>query len=231
MPAMTGPRLAVFDCDGTLVDSQHAIAACMAAAFEAERLAAPAPAAVRRVIGLPLPSCVAILAPEADEGGRARLVEAYKETFFTIRQRPDHHEPMFDGAREALDALEAEGWLLAVATGKARRGLLAVLERHALAGRFVSLQTADDGPGKPDPGMILRAMDAAGAAPADTVMIGDTSFDMRMAANAGVPGLAVGWGYHPADELRAAGAAALAERFDEIPGLAGRLARRETCAS
>jgi phosphoglycolate phosphatase len=203
----------------------------MAAAFATERLDAPPPAAVRRVIGLPLAQCVAILAPDETQARHARLVEAYKATFFTIRQRPDHHEPMFEGAREALDALEAERWLLAIATGKARRGLLAVLDRHALAGRFVSLQTADDGPGKPDPGMILRAMDAAGAVPADTVMIGDTSFDMAMAVNAGVAGVAVGWGYHPPHELVAAGAAAVADRFDQIPRLVASSVGRHACAS
>ena len=229
--AMTGTRLAVFDCDGTLVDSQHVIASCMAAAFASERLAAPGIDAVRRVIGLPLPQCVATLAPDSDAARRARLVEAYKGTFFTIRQRPDHHEPLFDGARGALDALETEGWRLAIATGKSRRGLLAVLERHGLADRFVSLQTADDGPGKPDPGMILRAMAATGAAPADTVMIGDTSFDMAMAVNAEVPGIAVAWGYHAAEELVAAGASVVAERFAEIPGLAARHRRRVRCAS
>ena len=219
---MTGPRLAVFDCDGTLVDSQQVIAGCMAVAFAAEGLPAPAPAAVRRVIGLPLAQCVAILAPDEAPSRHARLVEAYKGTFFTIRQRPDHHEPMFD---------EEAGWLLAIATGKARRGLVAVLDRHGLVGRFVNLQTADDGPGKPHPGMILRAMDATGAAPADTVMIGDTSFDMTMAVNAGVAGVAVGWGYHPPHELVAAGATAVAERFDQIPQLVATSAGRLACAS
>jgi phosphoglycolate phosphatase len=228
---MGSPRLAVFDCDGTLVDSQHVIASCMASAFASEELAAPAPASVRRVIGLPLPECVARLAPDSDAGRRARLVEAYKATFFTIRQRPDHHEPLFDGARAVLDELEESGWLLAVATGKSRRGLLAVLARHGLDARFVSLQTADDGPGKPDPGMLLRAMDATGASAADTVMIGDTSFDMLMAANAGVAGIAVSWGYHPPAELVAAGAAVVAENFAQIPGLVHRIAGRKPCAS
>ena len=228
---MTGPRLAVFDCDGTLVDSQHVIASCMAAAFATEALDAPAAASVRRVIGLPLPECVARLAPDCGAARHARLVEAYKSTFFTIRQRPDHHEPLFEGARDVLDALEDSGWVLAVATGKSRRGLLAVLSRHGLESRFVSLQTADDGPGKPDPGMLHRAMRAADAAPSDTVMIGDTSFDMLMAANAGVAGLAVGWGYHPPDELLAAGAAVVAENFAQVPELAHRIAGRPPCES
>src|SRR6185436_5871414 len=108
---------------------------------------------------------VARLAPDCDAARHGRLVEAYKSTFFTIRQRPDHHEPLFEGARDVLDSLEDAGWVLAVATGKSRRGLLAVLSRHGLESRFVSLQTADDGPGKPDPGMLRRAMRAAGAAP------------------------------------------------------------------
>ena len=228
----SSPRslLAVFDCDGTLVDSQHAILACMTAAFVGDGLAAPDAEAVRRVIGLPLAQCMARLAPEEPEPRQARLTEAYKHAFFALRQRPDHHEPMFDGAVAALDALEADGYLLGIATGKARRGLLAVLERHGLAHRFETLQTADSGPGKPDPTMLRRAMAETGAAAADTVMVGDTTFDMLMAHSAGVHAIGVGWGYHPAAELIAAGADALVNRFDELPGMISRLKRRVECA-
>lgn len=212
-------RLAVFDCDGTLVDSQHAIVACMHAAFACESLPPPPAEDVRRVVGLKLAECVARLAPAEDAVRHARLVEAYRENFFTLRQRPDHHEPLFEGCLDALAALEGEGWLLGIATGKTRRGLDAVLERHGLQRRFVTLQTSDFGPGKPHPAMLERALAETGAEPADTVMIGDTTFDMDMARNAGIAGIAVSWGYHSVPELLAAGATALVERYDQLPGL------------
>lgn len=223
-------RLVVFDCDGTLVDSQHAIVACMAAAYAVEGLTPPQPADVRRVIGLPLLECMARLSPDHAADGHARLTEAYKEAFFTLRQSPDHYEPLFDGALAMLDQLEAEGFLLGIATGKAKRGLLAVLERHGLAERFVTLQTGDMGPGKPHPAMLQRAIAETGVAADDVVMVGDTSFDMLMARNAGVRGIGVGWGYHPTEELRAAGAHAIIERFDELPGVLNSNDRSAACA-
>lgn len=223
------PRLVVFDCDGTLVDSQHGIVACMAAAYVAEGLPAPDAEAVRRVIGLPLPECMQRLSPDHPASRHERLTAAYKEAFFALRQRPDHHEPLFEGARDVLERLTDEGVLLGIATGKARRGLLAVLERHGLASSFVTLQTADIGPGKPHRAMLDRAMGETGASSVDTVMIGDTSFDMAMARNAGVHAIGVTWGYHPAEELRAAGAHVLVDRFAELPERLG-FERSATCA-
>jgi len=224
------PRLVVFDCDGTLVDSQHAIVACMAAAYAAEGLAPPPAADVRRVIGLPLLECMMRLSPDHAADGHARLTEAYKEAFFTLRQQPDHHEPLFGGALAVLDRLEADGFLLGIATGKAKRGLLAVLDRHGLTERFATLQTGDMGPGKPHPAMLERAIAETGVAAGDVVMVGDTSFDMLMARSAGVRGIGVGWGYHPPEELRAAGAHAIIERFDELPLVLSPNGRSTACA-
>jgi phosphoglycolate phosphatase len=216
LPALTTPALVVFDCDGTLVDSQHGIVACMAAAFAAEGHAAPAAAAVRRVIGLPLVECVARLGPALDAACHARIVDGYKEQFFILRQRGDHEEPLFPGALAALDAIAAHGAQLGIATGKGRRGLLAVLEQHGLAQRFVTLQTGDVGPGKPHPAMLERAMEETGCTSAETVMIGDTVFDMQMARNAGTRAIGVGWGYHDPAELRESGAHLLVESFAEL---------------
>lgn len=215
-------RLAVFDCDGTLVDSQHAIVACMASAFAEEGLAAPTIADVRRIIGLPLAECMARLAP-AESARHDRLVEAYKDAFFKLRQHADHQEPLFEGALSALAAVETAGWLLGVATGKSKRGLLAVLERHGLERRFITVQCGDMGPGKPDPAMLERAMAETGVTAADTVMIGDTTFDMVMARRARVRALGVEWGYHEPDELRAAGADATIASFGELPAALARL--------
>jgi phosphoglycolate phosphatase len=228
-PAADRIRLAVFDCDGTLVDSQHAIIEAMGAAFAAESLPAPPAEAVRRVIGLPLLECAMRLAPEGEPARWERLTEAYKEAFFAQRQRPDHHEPLFDGVREALDAIEQAGWLLGIATGKAKRGLLAVLERHGLHRRFITLQCGDMGPGKPHPAMLERAMAETGATALDTVMIGDTSFDMLMARSARVHSIGVEWGYHPPDELRGAGAHALVAGFGQVPEAVFRCGRGQSC--
>lgn len=213
---MASPGLVVFDCDGTLVDSQRAIVACMNAAFAAVGADAPDPASVRRVIGLPLATCVAQIAPELGEPAHGRIVEAYKEQFFVLRQREDHDEPLYDGAAALLDRLDERGILMGVATGKGRRGLLAVLERHGLQSRFVTLQTGDVPPGKPHPAMLQRAMADAGVDAAATVMIGDTSFDMQMARAAGVRAIGVTWGYHEPAALLQAGAMTLAEDFPAL---------------
>jgi phosphoglycolate phosphatase len=209
-------RLAVFDCDGTLVDSQHSIVACMEAAFAAAGRTVPRAAAVRRVVGLPLGDCVARLAPDLGPAECARLVELYKQAFSDLRAAAQIQEPLFPGIRELLDALDAEGVMLGVATGKGRRGLVMTLEQHGLLGRFATVQTADLAPGKPNPEMLRRAMAEAGAAPATTAMIGDTTYDMLMARSAGTAAIGVAWGYHPPEELHAAGAHAVVESAAEV---------------
>ncbi|GEO80540.1 HAD-IA family hydrolase [Pararhodospirillum oryzae] len=210
-----GLPLVVFDVDGTLADSHHNIIAAMNDAFQAAGLPLPEPDAVRGVIGLSLDETLAILVPQAEADTLARLGVAYREAFFSRRNRPDFSEPLFAGAREALDRLEAQGVLLALATGKSRRGAVAFLERHGLTQRFVAVRTADDGPGKPDPWMILDAMASVGADPGQTVMVGDTTFDMEMAGRARVAALGVTWGSHAPEALMAAGAQGVARTFAE----------------
>ena len=214
MPSFT--RLAIFDVDGTLIDSQHNIVASMVRACECNELAAPAPEAIRRIIGLSLLEAATTLLPHIDPAVILRVVEAYKLEFQELRTRADHFEPLYPGVMEALDALETDGWILAVATGKSRRGLLMMIERHGLAGRFVSLQTADDNPGKPHPAMLRRALDEAGARADEAVMIGDTSYDMQMGRSAGMRTIGVGWGYHAPAELLAAGADLLVESYPHL---------------
>ena len=204
---MTAPlRLIVFDCDGTLVDSQHGIIACMEMAWRAHGLAAPCPAAVRQVVGLNLDEAIAALAPEVGAELVLRLVDSYKQAFFELRSRPDHHEPLFPGIAELLAALDRPEILLGIATGKNMRGLKATLARHDIGRRFVTLQTPDTCRGKPHPEMVLRALAETGADPATTYVIGDTTFDMLMAYNATVAGVGVAWGYHAREALLAAGA-------------------------
>lgn len=224
-------RLAVFDVDGTLVDSQHNIVAAMTEAWRGHGLPDPKPDAVRRIIGLSLVEAIAALAPEAAAEDHVRLAHAYKDAFFTLRQRPNHSEPLYDGALDALAALEADGWLLGLATGKSYRGVAALLDRHGLNGRFVTIQTADDNPGKPHPAMLTRAVAEAGAEVVQTVMIGDTTFDMMMAKSAKVAAVGVAWGYHATADLIEAGAERLVEAYPAVPMVLDALLKERQCAS
>lgn len=209
-------RLAVFDCDGTLVDSQFSIVGAMTAAFAVHDLPPPDPRPVRRVVGLSLGEAVAVLLPDHDAAFHAAVAESYRDAFFRQRRSGTLHEPLFPGIRDCLDALEAEGVLLGVATGKSRRGLDAVLEHHGLTGRFVTLQTSDRGPGKPHPDMLYRALGEAGVAADGAVMIGDTTFDIQMARSAHVESVGVSWGYHEVAELQGAGAARIVDTAEEL---------------
>ncbi len=209
-------RLAVFDCDGTMVDSQAAILDAMDQAFTEEGLAPPEPGAVRRIIGLELIEAMARLHPAAGEAKHRDLTEAYKRVAYAQRTQGVHAEPLYPGAKEAIEALAAEDWLLGVATGKSSRGLAAVLARHGIDGYFATTQTSDTAPGKPAPGMLLQAMAETGVGADRVVMIGDTSFDMQMARNAGTRALGVSWGYHDSQSLRAAGADGLVDDFAEL---------------
>jgi len=209
-------RLAVFDCDGTLTDGQAEICAAMATAFAAAGLPPPDPHQIRRAVGLSLPQAVARLLPGASAERRADVVDAYRDAFRAARGQGRLREPLFAGIRECLAGLRAAGWLLGVATGKGDAGLAHCLAVHGIAEYFVTRQTADHHPSKPDPAMLEAALFAAAVAPADAVMIGDTAYDITMARAAQVRAIGVGWGYHSAEELRAAGAEAVAASPGEL---------------
>ncbi|WP_310467584.1 HAD-IA family hydrolase [Sphingomonas sp.] len=213
-------RLALFDCDGTLVDSAATIVGAVSETFSLHRLDIPEPQRCRRVIGLSLVEAMAELAPAGDH---AALAETYKNCFIRARAEGRVEEPLFEGILRLLDALEGDGWLLGVATGKSDRGLKHCLDLHGIHARFVSLQTADRHPSKPHPSMALQAIADAGAAPATTIVIGDTAFDMAMARAAGAVGIGAAWGYHEPHELLAAGAASVAERPSDVLALATRV--------
>ena len=209
-------RLVVFDCDGTLVDSQHSICTAMIRAFEGEKLVAPDRASILSVVGLSLPLAIARLLPDAEADYHHLLSESYKSAFQQLRRENAVSEPLYPGIADLIRALDADGWLLGVATGKSDRGLKLCLTHHGIHAYFLTLQTADRHPSKPHPSMLLTAMADAGASPDSTVMIGDTSFDIDMAATAGVRALGVGWGYHAPADLIAAGAHAVAMDSDDL---------------
>ena len=165
---------------------------------------------IRRSVGLSLPVAIRKLAPNIDDQLNVQLVHSYKDGFFARRQQGAIHEPLYDGMRDLLVALKDAGWLLAVATGKSDRGLAACLQQHGISDMFVSLQTADRHPSKPHTQMLDAALFEAGATPDQAVMIGDTSFDMIMACDAGVRAMGVAWGYHEPEELIRTGAETVA---------------------
>jgi phosphoglycolate phosphatase len=212
-------RLALFDVDGTLIDSQNAIVAAMAAAFAALDRPAPERSAVLAIIGLSLPVAVARLAPDLSEAAVSHAVAAYKEVFAAARLAGggEASAPLYPGARAALDRLAARPEVvMGVATGKARRGLDHVYAAHGIGGYFVTHQTADLHPSKPHPAMVLSALAETGIDAGAAVLIGDTTFDISMGRAAGVRTLAVAWGYHPVDDLCAAGADLVAGDWSEV---------------
>ena len=198
-------RLALFDMDGTLVDSQGHIVTSMDAAFAAAGRPAPDRDAVLACIGLSLPLVFERLAPGADH---ADMLAAYKTHYAAARAKVP--APTFPGIPEALDALGAEPeTLVGIATGASGRGLRAMIDAHGF--RLATAQCADDHPSKPHPSMIATALAETSVAPEKAVMIGDSTYDMEMARAAGIFALGVAWGYHPPERLRAAGAQAMVE--------------------
>jgi len=217
---MSEPKLIVFDCDGTLVDSGHIIVSTMQAAWDEQGLDRPSPDDIRHQIGLPLFHAIRNLHPTGDMAIWEALTEGYKNVFVTGREVSQHEEPLYEDCISVLAELSADDRnILGVATGKGRRGLDHTLHRHGIAGHFSVLKTADDGPGKPNPDILLDAVNEMGVSPLNTVMIGDTVFDIEMAVRAGVHAIGVSWGYHPPEQLTKAGARTVAGRFTEIPGL------------
>ncbi len=217
-------NLVLFDCDGTLVDSQVMIVASMTGAFQARALQPPSREEILSIVGLSLPIAIARLTSHHPEAPIDALVDAYKASFLDLRNSTLHQEPLYPGARETIERLAAEpNTLLGIVTGKSRRGLDAILAMHGLRPYFQVLKTADDAPSKPHPAMVHDAIAEVGAQAARTVVIGDTSFDMEMAISAGTGAIGVSWGYHSTAMLEAAGAAVVVQRFHEVPGAVHRL--------
>ena len=212
-------KLALFDCDGTLIDSQHNICLAMEYAFARVKLDPPSRERTRRIVGLSLVEAMQSLLPDADHATHHALADEYRNAFHSLRGRGLIEEPLYAGITEVLDALVDDGWQLGVATGKSDRGLDLCLRHHGIHAKFITLQTADRHPSKPHPSMVHKAMVEADASPQTTIVIGDTSFDMQMALRAGARALGVSWGYHPAFELTDAGAFAIASHPRDIFGL------------
>ena len=225
---MTRP-LAVFDIDGTLVDSRASIhrAACEAA----QVLGLPEPAydRVRQIVGLSLPHALRTLEPQLTDAELAEFVAGFQASFRRMYEA-GHEEPLYPGVMEHLRRLHRDGWRLALATGQNRRGVARNLAREGWAELFLSSHCAEDGPGKPDPAMLQAAMSACGADPLTTAMIGDTAHDIAMAVAAGAHPLGVAWGFHTVDEQVAAGAAHVAADFPDLEAALDRFASQALAA-
>ncbi|MEL7110548.1 MAG: HAD-IA family hydrolase [Pseudomonadota bacterium] len=218
-------KLAIWDLDGTIVDSRQIIQNAMVRAFEANDLAPPDYDDTRKVVGLGLAEACESLAPGLSPEKLPGLVESYRNAFVEIRAEGDGFEPLYYGAKATVERLANEGWLLAIATGKARRGIQAFYEQHQMQALFDTSWCADDGPGKPHPFMCEQAMAALGAEPQKTLIIGDAVHDMRMGLNAGIHTLGVSWGFGAADELEAVGAHEVHHDFETLNASLDRFAQ------
>lgn len=193
-------ELVVFDWDGTLLDSAGAIVRSIVAACRDLGLPEPPEERARYVIGLGLGDALRHAVPELPEQAYPQMVERYRHHYLSS----DHTLTLFPGVTETIAWLAAQDRLLAVATGKSRAGLTRALASSGLGRYFHSTRCADECFSKPHPAMLEEIMDELGVTPERTLMIGDTTHDLQMAQNAGVAGLAVTFGAHPAEVLRAA---------------------------
>ncbi len=191
-------KLLVFDWDGTLMDSAHRIVACFQAAAQDVGLATPRPGNVRNFIGIAMREAVAGMFPEASADEHTRLIERYRHYDAGADTTPS---VMFPGAVDMLDRLAAQGFFLAVATSKGRRGLDRVLQRTGLERLFHATRCADEAFSKPHPQMLLDILDLVGVEPHQALMIGDTEYDLQMGRNAGVDCIGVACGVHERERL------------------------------
>jgi phosphoglycolate phosphatase len=218
-------RLVIFDVDGTLVDSQEMIFDAFTFAYQKLGFAVPERSKALGFVGMSLDKIFPGLSPELSQEDHEALAQGYRDAYFHIRKARGSNatSPFFPGAKAALDALRQEEWtILAVATGKSKRGLDKLIEGYGLEGYFQSQQTADHHPSKPHPAMVQACLAETGIAADRAVMIGDTTFDMDMGRAAGVKTIGVSWGYHPTEDLQADVViddfAALPKKIDELIG-------------
>jgi phosphoglycolate phosphatase len=206
-------RLLVFDWDGTLMDSIGSIVACTRAALDDLGLPPAPDERIRGTIGLGLRETLEVLCPAGGDEMYGRVLECYRKHWLaTYRDLP----VMFEGVREMLEALAEDGYLLAIATGKSRRGLDHILAATDLDGIFHTTRTVDEAFSKPHPQMLLDILHELGVPARSALMIGDTTYDLEMAKNAGTPSVGVCTGSHCREELERLGPLACLEGVVEL---------------
>ena len=204
--------LLVFDWDGTVVDSAAHIVHSIQSAARDLSLEVPSDAQARHIIGLGLHDAMTALFPALLPVDYMKVADRYRHHYVAGDQMVD----LFAGARDGLRGFTEAGFLLAVATGKSRRGLDRSLEVTGVGASFVATRCADEGLPKPDPDMLFHLMEKLGVAAERTVMIGDTTHDLEMARRAGVSAIAAGYGAHPPANLTAMEPLACVESFSEL---------------
>jgi phosphoglycolate phosphatase len=210
-------KLAIFDIDGTLVDSRAVITRSMREAFEALDLPPPGYDQTRHIVGLSLHAGVRQLAPPGLPDAKfEELVEAYRQSFVRQHAEPSFREPLYEGALGLLENLSVNGWLIGIATGKSHKGLARVFEAHPIRRYFDTIWCAEDGPGKPHPFMVEQNLRATGVEASQCLMIGDAIHDMAMARAAGVRAVGVSWGFGETSELNASGAHEVHQDFASL---------------
>ena len=205
--------LVIFDWDGTLMDSEAKIVRCFQAASDDAGATYPGDDAVRNVIGLGLSEAIAHIFPDEDEPTRAAVLEGYREHFLV---RDQTEMPLFPGVAEGLAAMVDDGYRLAVATGKARRGLDRVLQDSPVQHLFDVTRCADETRSKPHPLMLDEIIDEIGTDRQRAIMVGDSVFDLEMARNAGIDALAVSYGVQPCDRLTSYGPVGCMDSFAQV---------------
>ncbi len=206
-------KLLICDWDGTLMDSTATIVTAMSAAYHALGLASPEHNSIRHIIGLSLEHAVFRLSPDLEAALRAEIVTGYRRQYAAITNTP----LLFPGVRETLTSLQSSGLYLAIATGKSRAGLARAISQTGLEQLFVTSRTADESEPKPSPAMLHEILDDLGLTPGDACMLGDTEYDLAMAAAAGMHGAAVSYGAHTPAALRNHKPAFMLEDFADLP--------------
>ena len=206
-------ELIIFDWDGTLMDSVAKIVRCFTAAVEDVGAPQPGQDATRHVIGLGLAEAVTTLLPQVDADTRTQVVERYRQHFLHLDQTD---MPLFPGVREGLESLVAQGCMLAIATGKARRGLDRVLHDTGMAHLFSATRCADEAFSKPHPRMLYDILAYTGHDAASALMVGDTSYDLQMARAASMDSLGVTYGAHSREHLLPHAPLACLDSFIEV---------------
>ncbi len=215
---MTPPiTFAIFDVDGTLVDSQQMILRCITASCDAMCIEYKNDRAqLLSGVGLPLLQALKSAVPALREDQMEEFVKLYKGFHRKFLDSAEDLQPPFPGVQQMLDALRAQGIKLGICTSKMRPGLDILLSQRGWDKIFCNIKTPDDGPGKPDPALLLMAMREEGVTPQQTIFIGDSTYDIEAGLAANVHVLGVAWGYHTEAQLQGSGASRIAQKMDDI---------------
>ncbi|MTI11273.1 HAD-IA family hydrolase [Curvivirga aplysinae] len=216
---MDRPKLVIFDCDGTLTDSQSRIVTATCYAFLQEGFEEPSRKDICHQVGLPLMQMMYNLCQKDDMDLLHRMVENYKKAVYEVKLPGTQMSPLFPDCRKTLTKLYDKGYFLGIATGMGRRGLERTVKDHGIDHLFTTLKSADDGPGKPNPDILLDSMLECGVEASDTVMIGDTVYDIEAGVNARAISIGVDWGYHAPEMLLQAGSYKVISSFNDLPEL------------